>query len=78
VPALRPNWNDRHQIVDTPANMDSQVVHLVTCVLTQDADKVRQRVAQNIQDVPTREWCEDKLAPTDDEEDEDDDGELRN
>jgi len=58
MPRLRDNWNDRHHVVDTAANKDVQLLHLVTQVMTKDKDRIRRRVERKIQQVPTHQWLE--------------------
>jgi hypothetical protein len=70
---LRPNWNDRHHVLDTHGNKDIQVIHMVTTVLTQDRERCLMNVARKMKETPTMQWLEEYLSgPRDEEEDEDD------
>lgn len=70
APALRDNWNDRHHIRDTRDNKETQLLHLMTCVMTKDQDRIKRRVAQQMLEVPTHQWLQEHmLAEAEEEED---------
>jgi len=60
LPRLRPSWNDRHQIVDTDAIKTLQLIHRTTCLMTEEKERIKRRVAQKIRDVPTAQWLEEQ------------------
>jgi len=70
MPHLRDNWNDRHHVVDTAANKDMQLLHLMTQVMTKDKDRIQRRVERKMQQVSTHQWIEvqKRAAELEDEE----------
>jgi len=73
TPGIRDNWNDRHHIPDTRYNKDTQLLHLMSCVLTKDRDRIKRKVAAKMVEVPTMQWLEENM-PRGLEDEEDDEG----
>merc|ERR1712226_230639 len=60
-PEIRATWNDRHHILDTRDNKDSQLLHLISYVQTQDADRIKRMVKRKLVEVPTHQWLEENM-----------------
>eukprot|EP00927_Polykrikos_kofoidii_P066279 TRINITY_DN61908_c0_g1_i1.p1 TRINITY_DN61908_c0_g1~~TRINITY_DN61908_c0_g1_i1.p1 ORF type:complete len:1328 (+),score=228.30 TRINITY_DN61908_c0_g1_i1:204-4187(+) len=62
TPPIRAMWNDRHQIQDISSNKTEQLLHLMSYVQTQEQERIKIRVAQNIAETPTDQWLNDYMA----------------
>eukprot|EP00929_Paragymnodinium_shiwhaense_P112089 TRINITY_DN80349_c0_g1_i1.p1 TRINITY_DN80349_c0_g1~~TRINITY_DN80349_c0_g1_i1.p1 ORF type:complete len:1424 (+),score=427.68 TRINITY_DN80349_c0_g1_i1:70-4341(+) len=62
TPQIRPQWNDRFQIADTSSNKTEQLIHLMAYVQTQNQERIRKRVNEKLQEVPTEQLLRERLG----------------
>jgi len=59
---LRPNWNDRHNIIDHLGNKTENVLYISKYVNVVDEIRISRRVAKEIRRLPTRKMLEDNIS----------------
>lgn len=58
---LRPNWNDRHMILEHMGNKDENMLHLMNHVKIEERERVKLRIAFKMREVPILQWCAEHL-----------------
>lgn len=70
-PKLRPNWNERHTIIENQSNKSDNLLHLMKYVKVEDNIRIARRVKKKLRQEPTEQWLQEHMPEHEDDDDDD-------